>query len=496
MAEKSNKSKEKIQYIRNAIKKQFRGVSWTLLLIALLVIGLNIVLGIFIEGGSFSSSPAQWPRVVWFSTAFLTLLTIISLIVMRSRSERMKHAVEQAVGKELRVLRSSYRKNLALKEMATRLRATLNLDEVLESALNVCTLGLQEAGIPEKNIMGAVLLYEGEELKLVAKKGMARIPYFEINDQDGLIGRSMAKAEPIVTSNVDQDPVLSQFPNFRRARTMICIPLRVRFQIYGVMLIGSEVKFKIDDDSMDLFLAVADQMVIALQNAQLHQDLEAEKQKFMEAETEARRQLARDLHDGPTQTISAIAMRLNFVRNLIDHDPEEAASEIEKVEEIAKNTAKDIRGMLFTLRPLVLETQGLGAALETIMDRVSDESGMIMRLTGGDTGDLLNPQAQGVLFHIIEEALGNARKHAQASSVDVRLWNEDGLVVTRIQDDGVGFEVEDVMTGYSSRGSLGMLNMRERAETIDGSIQVNSSPGKGTAITVVVPLDKQGQFVR
>ena len=119
-----------------------------------------------------------------------------------------------------------------------------------------------------------------------------------------------------------------------------------------------------------------------------------------------------------------------------------------------------------------------------------------MRLTGGDTGDLLNPQAQGVLFHIIEEAIGNARKHAQASSVDVRLWNEDGLVVTRIQDDGVGFDVDDVMTGYSSRGSLGMLNMRERAETIDGSIQVNSSPGKGTAITVVVPLDKQGQFVR
>ena len=344
--------------------------------------------------------------------------------------------------------------------------------------------------------MGAVLLYEGDELKLVAKKGMARIPYFEIDDKEGVIGRSMAKAEPIVTSDVDQDPVLSQFPNFRRARTMVCIPLRVRFQIYGVMLIGSEVKFKIDEDSMDLFLAVADQMVIALQNAQLHQDLESEKQKFMEAETEARRQLARDLHDGPTQTVSAIAMRLNFVRNLLEHDPDEAAKEIEKVEEVAKNTAKDIRGMLFTLRPLVLETQGLGAALETIMDRVSDESGMVMRLTGGDTGDLLNPQAQGVLFHIIEEAIGNARKHAQASSVDVRLWNEDGLVVTRIQDDGVGFDVDDVMTGYSSRGSLGMLNMRERAETIDGSIQVNSSPGKGTAITVVVPLDKQGQFVR
>ena len=100
------------------------------------------------------------------------------------------------------------------------------------------------------------------------------------------------------------------------------------------------------------------------------------------------------------------------------------------------------------------------------------------------------------MFYIIEEALGNARKHSKASNINVRLWNEDGLVVTRIQDDGVGFAVDEVMGNYETRGSLGMINMRERAETIDGSIQVNSSPGRGTAITIVVPLDRQGQFVR
>ena len=441
-------------------------------------------------------NPLEWPDLVRFSGVFLLLLTISTFIIVRGRAERMRVGIETAVGRELRLLRSSYRKNLALKEMATRLRATLNLDEVFESGLNVCTVGLQEAGIPEKNIVGAIFLYEGDELKLAEKRGMNRTPYFEIDDKVGVIGKSMAQAEPLITGDVDRDPVLSQFPNFRRCRTLVCIPLRLRFQIFGVMLIGSEIRFRIDDDSMDLFLAVADQMVIALQNAQLNQDLDSEKQKLIEAETEARRQLARDLHDGPTQAVSAIAMRLNFVRNLVNHDPEEAIREIEKVEEIAKNTTKDIRGMLFTLRPLVLETEGLGPALETIMERISEETGIVTRLTGGETGDLLNQQAQGVLFYIIEEALGNARKHSQASSVDVRMWNEDGLVVTRVQDDGVGFEVDEVMGNYSSRGSLGMVNMRERAETIDGSIQVNSTPGKGTAITIVVPLDKQGQFVR
>lgn len=496
MAKTRPTSKQKIQLIRGAIWKQIRGLTWTLIVIALIIIAIGVVFGIFVEGVPMTYLPTEWPYLVWFSSGFLLLLAISTLIIVRGRAERMRLAIEKAVGKELRLLRSSYRKNLALKEMATRLRATLNLDEVFESGLNVCTVGLQEAGIPEKNIVGAVLLYEGDELKLAAKRGMARTAYLEIDDKAGIIGKSLAQAEPLITGEVDKDPVLAQFPNFRRCRTLVCIPLRLRFQIFGVMLIGSEVRFRIDDDSMDLFLAVADQVVIALQNAQLNQDLVSEKQKLIEAETEARRQLARDLHDGPTQTVSAIAMRLNFVRNLVKHDPDEAIREIEKVEEIAKNTTKDMRGMLFTLRPLVLETQGLGPALETIMERISEETGIVMRLTGGETGDLLNQQAQGVLFYIIEEALGNARKHSQASSVDVRMWNEDGLVVTRVQDDGVGFEVDDVMGNYTSRGSLGMINMRERAETIDGSIQVNSTPGKGTAITIVVPLDKQGQFVR
>lgn len=496
MSKNTAKSNNKIQFIRQAIKKQFRSLAWVYILIALVIIGISIVSGIFIEGAELSYIPTAWPASVWFNLGFLVLLTLVFLIVLRSRSDTMRFAVEKAAGKELRILRSAYKKSQALQEMAYQLRATLNLDEVLESALNVCTLGLQDAGVPEKNIVAGIMLYEGDELKLVARRRMERGSLFNIDDSVGAISKSMKNAEPIIVNDIDKDPVLSQFGSFRRCRTAVVIPLRVRFQIYGVMVIGSEVRFKFDDDSMEMFLSVADQMVIALQNAQLAQDLENEKQKLIDAETEARRQLARDLHDGPTQTVSAIAMRLNFIRNLIDQDPLEATKEIARVEEMAKNTAKDIRGMLFTLRPLVLETQGLGPALETIMNRISEETDIVMRLTGGETGDLLNPQAQSILFHIIEEALGNARKHSKAKNLDVRLWNEDGLVVTRIKDDGVGFDVDDVMGDYSSRGSLGMVNMRERAETIDGSIQVNSTVGKGTAITVVVPLDKQGQFTR
>ena len=77
--------------------------------------------------------------------------------------------------------------------------------------------------------------------------------------------------------------------------------------------------------------------------------------------------------------------------------------------------------------------------------------------------------------------------------MEVRLWQEDGLFVARVQDDGVGFDLDEVMGSYENRGSLGMINLRERAEMIDGSIQIDSEPGRGTSITLVVPLDKQGR---
>jgi signal transduction histidine kinase len=264
------------------------------------------------------------------------------------------------------------------------------------------------------------------------------------------------------------------------------------------MLLGTEKKTTFSDVHLDLFTSVADQSVIALQNAQLYQRLQSEKQRIIDADEEARKELARDLHDGPTQSIAAIAMRINFIRSLMPKDPRQAFIELKKVEDLAKDTSGEIRAMLFALRPLVLETQGLSAAIEMAMNKIRESDGLSLRLVGSEHGDLLNEQAQGVVFYIIEEALGNARKYSKAKIIEVRLWQEQELFVVRIQDDGEGFDIQSVNANYSARGSLGMVNMRERAERIDGSLKVESSPGSGATITLVVPLDKHGnpEFIR
>ena len=122
----------------------------------------------------------------------------------------------------------------------------------------------------------------------------------------------------------------------------------------------------------EIFDIIGNQAVVAIQNARLYRDLELEKERMMEIQEEARKKLARDLHDGPTQSVSALAMRANYVRRLMDRDPKVAAEELYKIEDMARQTTKEIRHMLFTLRPLVLESQGLIAALESMAEKMRD----------------------------------------------------------------------------------------------------------------------------
>ena len=173
--------------------------------------------------------------------------------------------------------------------------------------------------------------------------------------------------------------------------------------------------------------------MIALQNAKLYQDLKAEKQRLIQADEDARKELARDLHDGPTQSVAAIAMRVNFIRTLVNRDPHQALEELNKIERLARETSREIRGMLFTLRPLVLETEGLAAAIDTVIDRLEETHNLPVTFSGRDAAELLDENAQSIVFSIVEEALSNARKYAQASHVDVRFWKENNLFVAQVQ---------------------------------------------------------------
>jgi signal transduction histidine kinase len=214
---------------------------------------------------------------------------------------------------------------------------------------------------------------------------------------------------------------------------------------------------------------------------------------MMEIQEESRKKLARDLHDGPTQSVSAIAMRVNFARRLMERDTKAASEELYRIEELARRTTKEIRHMLFTLRPLVLESQGLVATLESMAEKTKETFNQDVAIQADPrVVDALEANKQAVVFYIAEEAVNNARKHAQAERIWVRLkMLREGMSLLEVEDDGVGFDVNVVGSTYENRGSLGMINLRERTDLVNGVLRIDSAPGRGTRVQVVIPLNEE-----
>ena len=157
-----------------------------------------------------------------------------------------------------------------------------------------------------------------------------------------------------------------------------------------------------------------------------------------------------------------------------------------------------MRTLLFELRPLVLETQGLGAALRVFLERrqkdISSTPLLRLKVKTDHPGDDISRQdgkVEAAIFAIVQETVNNAIKHAQAQNIVVELHETPQAIHTIIADDGRGFEVDKVLANYEHRGSLGMINIRERTELIGGELDIKSAPGKGTRITIYVPKEEE-----
>jgi signal transduction histidine kinase len=384
----------------------------------------------------------------------------------------------------------------AFYKLISALNASLNYQRVLETALDLGSTTLARDLDSGNRLVSGVLMYtktegSGTELRVEAARRFTSADMrISLPGTKGLIGQAIDEGEPRLAKGIQKDPELSRIVAVRACRSAYCIPLSTGLDTYGVLLFAHPDDEYFAPDRREILDIIGNQAVVAIQNARLYHDLELEKERMTEIQEEARKKLARDLHDGPTQSVAALAMRVNFARRLIDRDARAAAEELFKVEDLARRATKEIRHMLFTLRPLVLESQGLVAALESMAEKMKEtyEQNVVIE-ANPEVVSQIEPGKQGVIFYIAEEAVNNARKHAQAAHVWVRL-KEAGqdLTLLEIEDDGVGFNLEAVDANYDHRGSLGMVNMRERTELVNGLLQLDSAEGRGTRIRVIIPL--------
>jgi signal transduction histidine kinase len=316
---------------------------------------------------------------------------------------------------------------------------------------------------------------------------------FRIPIERGIAGWVATNGIGQIVNDVEQDP--RWFDGVARdmdfvTRSILCAPMRQGERVVGVMqVLNKRSGAPFTDQDLRLLTTLASQAAVAVENARLVRSLKEERDRLLAKEAEVRAAIARDLHDGPTQSVAAISMNIEFVKKLMRAMPERVESELNVLSELVQKTAYDIRTLLFELRPLGLETQGLLSTLQQYVNRFRDPSGaMRLRLEAPPSIPRLPVEVEGAIFIIVQEAVNNARKHARAPEVVIYLYLEEGQLVASVRDRGRGFYFAAVEANYNSRGSLGLLNMRERAGLIGGECRIRSTEGEGTTVELRVPL--------
>lgn len=211
--------------------------------------------------------------------------------------------------------------------------------------------------------------------------------------------------------------------------------------------------------------------------------------KVIRAQEEERRRVAREIHDGPAQTLANVVLRTEITDRLLSKgDLEGTQKELAQLRELIKDSVADLRRIIFDLRPMALDDLGLAPTLRRYLENMKERASVPVEFLVFGAERRAEPAVEVAMFRLIQEAVGNAARHAKPRRIVVRLEFTPQLVRVSVEDDGVGFDTAAAMSRSADRGSFGLLGMRERIELLDGEWGVHSVPGKGTRVTAALSL--------
>ena len=416
-----------------------------------------------------------------------------SQLLMKRLRAIYQNRLRARLDNEKKVQKIERERMQAFYNMVEEVSATLNYEVVIDAVLDLSTNVLGGMESPAGQMVSAVLLFDGRKLKVVsARRFPPRDVKITLPAEAGVVSKAIETGVLQQMVKPSEDPELGRIIILQDCESALVLPMIRGLNAYGIILFAHPDPDFFTEENCTLLEMIGHQAVVSIQNARLFQEVQEEKERIVESQEEARKKLARDLHDGPTQSVSAIAMRVNVVRKMMELGTGEPEVELEQIEDLARRTTKEIRHMLFTLRPLVLESEGLISALNTMSSRMKQTYQQNIQVEVDETVvEQLEIGKQTVVFFLAEEAVNNARKHAQANQIMVRLKyvaEETDIALLEIIDNGVGFDIESVTSAYEQRGSLGMINLQERSDLINGLLKLDSIPGKGTRVRVLIPL--------
>jgi len=284
------------------------------------------------------------------------------------------------------------------------------------------------------------------------------------------------------------DPSVDARTGFR-TRSLIVLPIdsRARERL-GVLQVVNQREGAFEERHEILGTALSASAGLALEYVRLTNELAQERLRQVRIAQETRYRLARDLHDGVAQTLANTALGIEVAQKRAQNDVPGAMAELSALRERVLEAQHGLREILFALRPVVLEEEGLTGAVRALAQHMDGTAGTHVVARQVDATARLGREVEAGAFHVIREAVTNAIKTGRAKIVSIDLRDAGKAVDILVEDDGAGFDVAATLAGYSSRGSLGMLQMRESARQIGGQLTIDSSPGHGTRIGLHIPV--------
>jgi signal transduction histidine kinase len=281
----------------------------------------------------------------------------------------------------------------------------------------------------------------------------------------------------------------------------LCIPLESRNQTLGAMTLLGHAKDSgsaLNEETLETLAAIGRQLGVAIENACLYEEVRRREARYrqllgrmIDLQEEERKRIARELHDRASQSLSSLLMMISVLAEA--YTPLEVQILANRLRDATADVLREMRDLALELRPTILDDLGLVAALRHYAQECQDRFRLPIGFEAvGLHAKRLHPDVETALYRIAQEALTNVGRHAQAQHVSVLLERHDSTLRLIVEDDGVGFNVADVMGSQLHSGNLGLYGMEERASLIGGTAIFESAPGKGMLVMIKVPLGSEG----
>jgi len=361
--------------------------------------------------------------------------------------------------------------------IASTLTSSLELDEILNKTLGHVIRYL-------KVDAGEIFLLEDDKttLRMVLHRGQAAEAFWShnvFNVGSGYIGLVAQTRVPVISKDLKNDQRFQRDAIVEAGfNQMACIPLLSGDNLMGVMSVATQKTEALDEQGVQMMAAVGNWAGLAIENARLHANARRT------AVLGERDRIGMDLHDGIIQSIYGVGLSLENALHSIEDDPNDAKKRVQRSIDGLNQAIRDLRSYILDLRPRQLGNEGLISGIKRLIAEYRVNTFAEVHLTEPDSDLNELTQAESLtLFHICQEALANAAKHAKAKNVQVAIWRTEDRVLMEINDDGNGFDMEKLNVSIGH----GLANMQTRAHAVGGDVDISSVLNEGSTILVWVP---------